>query len=76
MTTRAAPICLGCKHLSDDRYPDLKCAAFPSGVPDAIRDNEADHRQHYIGDHGIVFQPKTLDDDRYASLLFDVEPSE
>ncbi|MCE5200439.1 hypothetical protein LLG39_15840 [bacterium] len=52
-----APICLYCEHLVEGEYP-LRCAAFPDGIPMAIIDNLADHRQPYEGDHGTRFKPK------------------
>lgn len=74
MTSRMAPICYGCAHLLQYDYPELKCKAFPDGVPMPIVDGAADHRKRYEGDNGIVFSPKTFDDDRYASSIFDVDP--
>ena len=48
--------CGTCKHW----VPGATFAAFPDGIPDAILDNEHDHRQPYPGDHGIRWEPKTL----------------
>lgn len=34
------------------------CAAFPAGIPDAIYNNEVDHRQPVDGDHGLQWIPR------------------
>jgi hypothetical protein len=39
---------------SDDR---ATCAAFPSGIPDAILRDGFDHRDAYPGDNGIRHTP-------------------
>lgn len=36
---------------------ELSCDAFPDGVPDAIFDNEVDHRRPVEGDRGLRFVP-------------------
>lgn len=33
------------------------CDAFPNGIPDDILANAHDHRESFIGDHGIRFEP-------------------
>lgn len=61
MTTLIIPKqCITCKHLYnpdmvivDNRYG---CAAFPGGIPDAIYENEHDHRKPYPGDRGIRYE--------------------
>ena len=35
----------------------IACDAYPDGVPDAILDNEWDHRQPVEGDNGLQFVP-------------------
>jgi hypothetical protein len=32
------------------------CEAFPAGIPEAILDNEHDHRKSYPGDNGVLFE--------------------
>jgi hypothetical protein len=49
------PICYNCKHQSE-RDP-FKCDAFPGGIPAAIIENAADHRQPIEGDRGIRYDP-------------------
>ena len=44
--------CLQCKH---KRF-DNKCEAFTDRIPDAILNNEFDHRERYPGDGGVRFQ--------------------
>ena len=55
MTTIAQPfLCVWCLHLHRADY-ELKCDAFPDGIPAQIVDSEADHRHTYPGDNGIQF---------------------
>ncbi len=48
--------CMACRHLRPDGYVDPKCAAFPSGIPNAIWSGERDHTAPYPGDRGIRFE--------------------
>lgn len=56
---RTAPICLFCMHLTHTAHgaQSATCAAFPSGIPDAIWQNRVDHRASVKGDHGLRFDP-------------------
>ena len=54
MTTTLAPLCATCALL---QLPQYTCEAFPKGIPDAILNNEHDHRQPYEGDGGITYRP-------------------
>jgi hypothetical protein len=51
------PQCFRCKHFIET--PHLACAAYPSGIPDAILTDEHDHIRPYPGDHGIRFEPRS-----------------
>lgn len=69
MTIRAMPICPGCVRYHQPTAGLLKCDAFPLGIPDPILRNEADHRQPFEGDHGILFLPRNPDDAEYADRV-------
>ena len=49
-------LCLQCKHYSDN----LKCKAFPKGIPQEIVNGEVDHISSYDGDKGIQYEEKEL----------------
>ncbi|GAB4514035.1 MAG: hypothetical protein Kow0047_25760 [Anaerolineae bacterium] len=66
MTTGPAPICLYCTHYRGE----LRCDAFPTGIPDAIIFSEHDHRKPFPGDQGIVFEPVDERGERHARRLF------
>ena len=46
--------CHGCKHWTGE----LKCKAFPEGIPIGVLANELSHEEPLPGDNGIVFEPK------------------
>ncbi|MCB9731990.1 MAG: hypothetical protein H6745_05080 [Deltaproteobacteria bacterium] len=48
--------CRACRHIVGIGT----CAAFPDGIPLAIQQSRADHREPFEGDRGLRFQP-TLD---------------
>jgi len=54
------PQCNFCRHYRGSDGKRFMCAAFPSGIPDAIIDGEFDHTQPYEGDGGIRFQEKVM----------------
>lgn len=60
MTIVEPPICMECKHLLHDEHK-WACKAFPDGIPKEIIDSEVDHTRPYPGDHGIRFEPMTLE---------------
>jgi hypothetical protein len=74
------PICTGCVHLRRvNLAPDwsnLTCAAFPTGIPEAIVKNEADHRKPFPNDHGIRFMPVDEKAAEAATLILDSDPNE
>jgi len=47
------PICFTCKYL----LQDMKCKAFPKGIPEKILTGEHDHTKPFKGDNGIRFEP-------------------
>lgn len=47
------PPCMTCKHLA---VGTRTCAAFPRGIPPAIRAGMHDHRTRYPGDGGIMYE--------------------
>jgi hypothetical protein len=50
--------CCYCRHANKTADPPT-CTAYPSGIPDAILTNRADHRKPQPGDHGIRFEADT-----------------
>ena len=78
MTSLAHNIqCLWCRHFRtnisgvDDLANGWRCDAYPKRIPDAILDNEVDHRQPYEGDSGIVFEPRDDVAARIAAEIFE-----
>jgi hypothetical protein len=49
-----------CKRLNRGTHPHgvwMTCTAFPNGIPEAIIESRADHRQPVSGDHGQQWLP-------------------
>ena len=50
--------CFSCRHLDRTTKPRLvKCAAFPMGIPQNIKDGTIGHLKPVEGDHGIQYAP-------------------
>ena len=50
---RISPDCVWCR-----RYRgDLRCEAFPDGIPMTILRSEHNHQHPYPGDNGLLFDP-------------------
>lgn len=45
--------CSRCKHYGGE----LKCEAFPGGIPRRVLNNLDDHRKHVDGDNEVVWEP-------------------
>lgn len=70
MTTRSMPICFSCFFLTDPQR--MVCAVFPKGIPTAIVNNEADHREPFKGDGGQQWKqkPGTLPRSALPTVVF------
>ena len=42
-------------------FIELRCAAFPKGIPEKILSGEHDHTKLYEGDNGIRFKLKDVE---------------
>lgn len=58
MTTAPLPLCESCVHLGPCGTTGMGtcCTAFPTGIPDAIYLDGADHRQPIEGDQGVQWE--------------------
>lgn len=63
MTIGPRSQCHACRRFHGRRSFDqpFTCDAFPGGIPDAVFDNDRDHRQPVDGDNGIQFDAKPGD---------------
>lgn len=50
-------VCSFCKNFDDSNPIARNCTAFPIGIPLQIWTGENDHRQSFLGDNGILFEP-------------------
>jgi hypothetical protein len=60
------PLCLVCRHLRLGHSGRLACRGFPDGIPRALLEGRADHREPYPGDNGVRFQ---IDEDVPAEVV-------
>lgn len=51
------PNCTNCEHFRG--HWRMRCAAFPSGIPQEIQSGQASHLKPYPGDGGIQYTPRT-----------------
>jgi hypothetical protein len=56
MTSRPAPACFECRHLSGHSDNGMACAAFPDGIPSAVYFGEIGHLKPLPGDNGIQWE--------------------
>jgi len=73
LPSESYPLCVICQRLRPSNGRRLSCAAFPAGIPAALLDGKADHRQPYPGDQGIRFEPD-WDAPREALALLSLVP--
>ena len=59
------PLCAICRHLRNSE-DEMRCDAYPNGIPFEILSSQVDHRKVYIQDHGITYQ-------RSANITQDLE---
>lgn len=52
--------CWRCAHYQGD----LVCAAFPSGIPEALLSGEDDHTRPFPGDQNLRYEPRDRIKDR------------
>ena len=64
MTTGPRSQCAACVHFRGRASFDVPftCDAFTTAIPDAVFDNERDHRAPIEGDNGIQFDAKPGDE--------------
>jgi len=60
--------CVWCRHRSAG---GRRCKAFPGGIPEAIVKNRHDHSHPFDQDHGVRFEPETVEIE-----FVDVEPEQ
>jgi hypothetical protein len=71
MTIGPAPICLGSRRFNHADEEGLTCAAFPTGIPSDIVLSGADHRESYLGDGRLLFDPVDEEAAKHARELFE-----
>jgi hypothetical protein len=71
MTLLTTSICSLCKHFRDIMFPRATCDAFRDGIPPAILSWEHDHRIPFLGNQGIIFEPREEADEFVRRYLSD-----
>jgi hypothetical protein len=66
MTDILMPLCIFCRYLKEGQ---VRCEAFPEGIPDDLLFAMSDHREPYEGDHGIRFELKPGEEGRLEEWL-------
>ncbi len=70
MSLLATPICSLCKHFCDVVLPGATCDAFPDGISPPILSWAHDHRVPFLGDKGILFEPRDEEADQVVKRYF------
>ncbi|WP_019176251.1 hypothetical protein [Methanomassiliicoccus luminyensis] len=67
------PLCFSCKRFHWDK--DMRCEAYPDGIPNEIIWSKVYHTEPYKGDHGLTFLDEDAPSDRQDSTLSEEVPS-
>lgn len=67
-TIRESDQCISCKWFIGEPAP-LMCFAYPDGIPPEIMDGTVDHRQPYLGDMGLRWEPNVKYYKRIQELM-------
>lgn len=50
------PTCFECTHFQGRVEGEIRCKAFPSGIPRELMKQDIKHDTPYSGDHGVRFE--------------------
>lgn len=73
MTSIAMNLCQCCARFHRESAFPVTCEAFPKGIPDAIFDAEADHREPFKGDRGLQFVLAQGRDEEFKAAVEQLE---